>query len=177
MGFMGTQPSPSQALAYEMMMHARMQGGYPPDMMGVRPPPSGGHLGHPVGVGRHGKMVADGAIRAPIIPKKSPSPEGPEEIPPEEALQEFLDEYGEEAKKLQKSMLEAISETEKSLVTIHAWDRSQGLRKCHSRTVVKTRRTRAKIKAFLMGVDPPKEPQKKRRKGKGAKELLMEDEY
>ena len=74
-------------------------------------------------------------------------------------------------------MLEAISETEKSLVTIHAWDRSQGLRKCHSRTVVKTRRTRAKIKAFLMGVDPPKEPQKKRRKGKGAKELLMEDEY
>mmetsp|Transcript_34350 Transcript_34350/g.44275 ORF Transcript_34350/g.44275 Transcript_34350/m.44275 type:complete len:88 (-) Transcript_34350:40-303(-) len=68
-------------------------------------------------------------------------------------------------KKSKKKMLDAISKTEESLATIHAWDRSQGLRKCHSRTVVKTRRSRAKLKAFLMGIDPPKEPQKKRKKG------------
>lgn len=94
----------------------------------------------------------------------------PDEIHPEVALQRFLDKYGDDAKKSCDNMLDAIAETEKSLVSIHAWDRSQGLRKCHSRTVVKTRRSRAKLKAFLMGVDPPKEPQKKRKRAKKNKD-------
>ena len=72
-------------------------------------------------------------------------------------------------------MLHAISKTEKSLVTIHAWDRSQGLRKCHSRTVVKTRRSRASVKAFLMGIDPPREPNKKRKRKKKLKQDNLED--
>ena len=90
-----------------------------------------------------------------------PPPPPPEKIDPKVALQEFLDKYGKSAQSSRTDLLNAISETEKSLVTIHDWDRSQGLRKCHSRTVVKTRRSRAKIKAFLLGVDPPKELVKK----------------
>ena len=74
---------------------------------------------------------------------------------------EVADKYGESAETSRTDLLNAISETEKSLVTIHDWDRSRGLRKCHSRTVVKTRRSRAKVKAFLLGVDPPKELVKK----------------
>ena len=95
-----------------------------------------------------------------------PRPPSPEKIIPLEALQLFLDTFGDEAKKSCEDMLRAISETEKSLVDIHAWDRSQGLRKCHSRTVVKTRRSRALVKAFLMGIDPPREPHKKRKRKK-----------
>lgn len=83
------------------------------------------------------------------------------DIDPQVTLQQFLDKYGESAQNSRKRMLHAISETEKSLVAIHEWDRSRGLRKCHSRTVVKTRRSRSKVKAFLMGVDPPKELPKK----------------
>ncbi|KAL7538834.1 hypothetical protein ACHAXR_008829 [Thalassiosira sp. AJA248-18] len=101
---------------------------------------------------------------------KSPTiEEKPEDkaIRPDVALKQFLTEFGTPAEKSLRRTLDAISETEKSLVTIHAWDRSQGLRKCHSRTVVKTRRSRAKLKAFLMGVDPPREPTKKRKKAKG----------
>ena len=79
-------------------------------------------------------------------------------------MKEFLDEYGEPAEKASKRMLEAIVKSEKSLMTIHAWDKSQGLRKCHSRTVVKTRQSRAKLKAFLTGVAAPKEPQRKKKK-------------
>ena len=63
-----------------------------------------------------------------------------------------------------ESMLRAISETVKSLVAIHAWDRSQGFRKCHSRTVVKTRRSWAQVKAFLMGIDLPVEKKRKKKK-------------
>ena len=103
-----------------------------------------------------------------------PRPPSPEKIIPQEALQLFLDKFGDEAKKSCKDMLHAISETEKSLVAIHAWDRSQGLRKCHSRTVVKTRRSRALVKAFLMGIDPPREPHKKRKKKKKRKEEDLE---
>jgi hypothetical protein len=94
-------------------------------------------------------------------PTRNPLPPPPEKIDPKVALQEFLDKYGDSAQSSRTDLLNAISETEKSLVTIHDWDRSQGLRKCHSRTVVKTRRSRAKIKAFLLGVDPPKELVKK----------------
>jgi hypothetical protein len=100
-------------------------------------------------------------------------PPSPEQISPKDALQLFFDTYGEDAKKSCEDMLRAISETEKSLITIHAWDRSQGLRMCHSRTVVKTRRSRARVKAFLMGVEAPEEPHKKRkRKTKEVKEEL-----
>ena len=76
----------------------------------------------------------------------------------------FLAAFGEAAKKSQSVFLHAIAEAEKSLAVIHAWDRFQGLHKCHSRTVVKTRRSRAKIKVFLMGVEPPSEPTKKKQK-------------
>ena len=89
------------------------------------------------------------------VPTHHPPPL--ERTDPKVALQQFLDKYGEAAQTSRTDLLNAISETEKSLVTIHNWDRSQGLRKCHSRTVVKTRRSRAKVKAFLLGVDPPKE--------------------
>jgi hypothetical protein len=104
-----------------------------------------------------------------------PRPPSPEKIIPQEALQLFLDTFGDEAKKSCEDMLRAISETEKSLVDIHAWDRSQGLRKCHSRTVVKTRRSRASVKAFLMGIDPPREPNKKRKRKKKLKQDNLED--
>ena len=83
---------------------------------------------------------------------------------PKEVLKVFHDEYGEPAEKASKRMLEAIDKSEKSLMKIHAWDKSQGLRKCHSRTVVKTRQSRGKLKAFLTGVAAPKEPQKKKKK-------------
>ena len=88
----------------------------------------------------------------------------------------FLDTYGDDAKKSCKSMLHAISETEKSLVAIHAWDRSQGLRKCHRQTVVKTRRSRAQVKAFLMGTDLPVEQKKKRKRKKKEEEEGEEDD-
>ena len=76
----------------------------------------------------------------------------------------FLAASGKAGEQSQKSFLNAIAETERSLAAIHDWDRSQGLRKCHSRTVVKTRRSRAKIKAFLLGMDPPPEPKKHRKR-------------
>ncbi len=96
-------------------------------------------------------------------------------IPPAEALKMFLSAYGEEGETLRDSLLKAISDTESSLASIHNWDRSQGLRKCHSRTVVKTRRSRAQIKAFLTGVEPPKEPhlnRKTRSKKKKTKKAM-----
>lgn len=96
----------------------------------------------------------------PSATAKTPPPPQ-DRIDPKVALQQFLDKYGELAQNSRTDLLNAIAETEKSLVTIHDWDRSRGLRKCHSRTVVKTRRSRAKVKAFLLGVDPPKEIVKK----------------
>ena len=115
--------------------------------------------------------------KAPITPmKETATPiekkeEGGEldKIPPKEALELFLSAHGEKGETLQKAMLRAITETEGSLASIHSWDRSQGLRKCHSRTVVKTRRSRAQIKAFLNGVEPPKEPHKNRKRSKKSK--------
>ncbi|KAL7428621.1 hypothetical protein ACHAXH_000843 [Discostella pseudostelligera] len=104
----------------------------------------------------HPSATAKNASRHP-----PPRPPSPDKIDPKVALQQFLDKYGESAETSRTDLLNAISETEKSLVTIHDWDRSRGLRKCHSRTVVKTRRSRAKVKAFLLGVDPPKELVKK----------------
>ena len=92
--------------------------------------------------------------------------EKPSKIPPKEALEKFLSAHGEKGATLREAVLKAISETESSLATIHAWDRSQGLRKCHSRTVVKTRRSRAHLKAFLMGVEPPTEPHQNRKRPK-----------
>lgn len=96
-------------------------------------------------------------------------------IPPAEALKRFLSAFGEEGETLRDSLLKAISDTESSLASIHNWDRSQGLRKCHSRTVVKTRRSRAQVKAFLTGVEPPKEPhlnRKTKSKKKKTKEAM-----
>ena len=92
--------------------------------------------------------------------------EEPSKIPPQEALMMFLKAHGEKGETLREEMLKAIGETERSLAIIHSWDRSQGLRKCHSRTVVKTRRSRAQIKAFLTGVEPPKEPHRNRKRSK-----------
>lgn len=90
-------------------------------------------------------------------------------IPPAEALKSFLSAYGEKAETLRSTMLKAISDTERSLATLHSWDRSQGLRKCHNRTAVKTRKTRANIKAFLKGVEPPREPYLNRKRSKKTK--------
>lgn len=83
---------------------------------------------------------------------------------PAKALETFLKLYGEAAEKSKDTMLKSIEDTEASLASLHEWDRSQGLRKCHSRTVVKTRRSRAKLKAFLLGEQQPLEPKKKRSK-------------
>ncbi|KAL3783300.1 hypothetical protein HJC23_007969 [Cyclotella cryptica] len=94
---------------------------------------------------------------------------GSDDSPPEESRKQldiFLAQYGEEGEKARDRMLRAIEDTEASLATLHAWDRTLGLRKCHNRTVVKTRRSRAQIKAFLMGVNPPKEPKQRPKKSK-----------
>jgi len=103
--------------------------------------------------------------------------EEPNKVPPKEALELFLSAYGEKGETLRDAMLKAISETESSLATIHSWDRSQGLRKCHSRTVVKTRRSRAQIKAFLTGVEAPKEPYQNRKRSKKSKSKNMVDVF
>ena len=143
-------------------MIARLQGFQGP--MGGR----GGqlHPDHPTFRGQDSSPLPEAA--ASLQQKKRLDNEKPENqrLSPTVALEIFLKEFGEPAEKAKASMLEAIADTEKSLVTIHAWDRSQGLRKCHSRTVVKTRRSRAKLKAFLNGLEPPKEPTKKRKKAK-----------
>eukprot|EP00585_Thalassiosira_rotula_P015059 CAMPEP_0196168542 /NCGR_PEP_ID=MMETSP0911-20130528/3271_1 /TAXON_ID=49265 /ORGANISM="Thalassiosira rotula, Strain GSO102" /LENGTH=119 /DNA_ID=CAMNT_0041434551 /DNA_START=102 /DNA_END=461 /DNA_ORIENTATION=- len=72
-------------------------------------------------------------------------------------LHRFLNECGVAAEKSLKNTLEAISKTEESLANINEWDWSNGLSKCHSQTVVKTARSRAMLKAFLNGLDPPKD--------------------
>lgn len=108
-----------------------------------------------------GQVIHPSATAKNASRHSPPRPPSPDKIDPKVALQQFLDKYGESAETSRTDLLNAISETEKSLVTIHDWDRSRGLRKCHSRTVVKTRRSRAKVKAFLLGVDPPKELVKK----------------
>eukprot|EP00956_Cyclotella_meneghiniana_P003795 scaffold4598_cov73-Cyclotella_meneghiniana.AAC.14 len=82
---------------------------------------------------------------------------------PQKILDQFLNEYGEEGKKARNSLLTAIHDSELSLSKIHEWDRSQGIRKCSNRTVVKTRQSRARIKAFLQGKKPPKEPKSRRK--------------
>mmetsp|Transcript_10453 Transcript_10453/g.20869 ORF Transcript_10453/g.20869 Transcript_10453/m.20869 type:complete len:288 (+) Transcript_10453:2170-3033(+) len=98
-----------------------------------------------------------------VAQQSNPEP-GPAPEPRRPPVEEFLEKYGETAERSKEGMLKAISDSEESLAAIHAWDRSQGLRKCHSRTVVKTRRTRAKIKAFLMGIKPPPEPTRNRKR-------------
>lgn len=101
----------------------------------------------------------------------------PVRIPPKEALKIFLSTHGKKGEALREAMLKAISETEGSLADIHSWDRSQGLRKCHNRTVVKTRRSRAQLKAFLTGVEPPKEPHLNRKRQKKSKSKKMDDVF
>mmetsp|Transcript_30052 Transcript_30052/g.47084 ORF Transcript_30052/g.47084 Transcript_30052/m.47084 type:complete len:696 (-) Transcript_30052:1206-3293(-) len=103
--------------------------------------------------------------------------ETPIRIPPKEALKIFLSAHGKKGEALREAMLKAISETEGSLADIHSWDRSQGLRKCHNRTVVKTRRSRAQLKAFLTGVEPPKEPHLNRKRQKKKKSKKMDDVF
>ena len=83
-------------------------------------------------------------------------------------LDHFLETYGEDAIKAKDSMLKAIEDSESSLAKIHEWDRSLGLRKCSNRTVVKTRRSRAQLKAFLQGMKPPKEPKARSKKRKSS---------
>mmetsp|Transcript_23191 Transcript_23191/g.35824 ORF Transcript_23191/g.35824 Transcript_23191/m.35824 type:complete len:701 (+) Transcript_23191:59-2161(+) len=103
--------------------------------------------------------------------------EEPIKIPPEEALKIFLSAHGEKGETLREAVLKAITDSEGSLATIHSWDRSQGLRKCHSRTVVKTRRSRAQLKAFLTGVEPPKEPHHNRKRQKKSSSKKMDDVF
>lgn len=76
--------------------------------------------------------------------------------PPEVQLQKFLDEFGDDAVKSRERFLKAVDDTEKSQADLHEWDRSRGLRKCHSRTVVKTRGSRACLVAFLNGKVQPR---------------------
>mmetsp|Transcript_32124 Transcript_32124/g.67962 ORF Transcript_32124/g.67962 Transcript_32124/m.67962 type:complete len:799 (+) Transcript_32124:57-2453(+) len=102
--------------------------------------------------------------RIPVDKDKPPATGKPKQEDLKQILKQFLDKYGEAAEKSRKGVLEAITKTEESLAVIDAWDRSRGLRKCHSRTVVKTRRSREKLKTFLQGDDPTKEIKKKRRK-------------
>lgn len=101
----------------------------------------------------------------------------PIRIPPKEALKIFLSTHGKKGEALREAMLKAISETEGSLADLHSWDRSQGLRKCHNRTVVKTRRSRAQLKAFLTGVEPPKEPHLNRKRQKKSKSKKKDDVF
>jgi len=88
-----------------------------------------------------------------------------------EVLAQFLKDYGDEAKESIKRTLDVIAKSEKSVADLHAWDKAQGLRKCHSRTVVKTRRSRNALKAFLKGEDAPKEPVKQKRKKQKKREI------
>jgi len=88
-----------------------------------------------------------------------------------EVLEQFLKDYGDEAKESIKRTLDVIAKSEKSVADLHAWDKAQGLRKCHSRTVVKTRRSRNALKAFLKGEDAPKEPVKQKRKKQKKREI------
>jgi hypothetical protein len=94
-----------------------------------------------------------------IAEEKPPAPDDPRKD-----LEMFLEEYGEEGKKARVRVLCAIDDSESSLAKIHEWDRGMGHRKCSNRTVVKTRRSRAKLKAFLQGMKPPKEPKSRRKK-------------
>ena len=73
----------------------------------------------------------------------------PLEDPDKDVLADFLEKYGAPADESCNRMLDAIAKTEESLVSLFEWDRKQGLRKCHSRTVVKTRRSRERLKTFL----------------------------
>jgi len=163
-GAASTMENPEAAAANAML--ARLQGF----------PPNGFHMSQPGGGGPLPAANPDGSVRHPQVmhlpvphvpsPVVEKPPADPDVVRPEEALENFLSEYGAPAEKCRDGLLNAISETEESLAAIHAWDRSRGLRKCHSRTVVKTRRSRARIKAFLKGLEPPKEPAKKRKKAK-----------
>mmetsp|Transcript_21759 Transcript_21759/g.39977 ORF Transcript_21759/g.39977 Transcript_21759/m.39977 type:complete len:961 (+) Transcript_21759:247-3129(+) len=154
----------SEAAAAANAMLARLQG-FPPEY--PRPELLPNH---------NQQVLALPVPHVPVIIEKPHPAIDPNHIPPEVALQRFLDEYGEAAKTSQTDLLGSIAKAEESLASIHAWDRSQGLRKCHSRTVVKTRRSRAKVKAFLMGIDPPKEPQKKRKKTKKKAKVVVDKE-
>ena len=89
-----------------------------------------------------------------------------ESDPPEVQLQNFLDEFGDDAVKSRERFLKAVEDTEKSQADLHEWDRARGLRKCHSRTVVKTRGSRACLVAFLNGKAHPRKarPRVKKRK-------------
>lgn len=153
--FPGAATSAPGAAAAEAML-ARLQGLH---RDGLPPPP-----------GHHGPQRGHLPGTRSTPPTRTPPPAEPPRIPPDVALKRFLDEHGEAGEKSRDALLEAIGKTEESLAKIHSWDRSQGLRKCHSRTVVKTRRSRARVKAFLMGLDPPREPSKKRRKARRAQE-------
>ncbi|KAL9188394.1 hypothetical protein ACHAXT_006772 [Thalassiosira profunda] len=145
-------PTPHHAMAAESML-ARLQG------LPVQ---------HNNGGGRAGK-------------RRAPKPKAdPNYIRPDLALEQFLSRFDDKGKEARERLLGAIEATEGSLATIHEWDRSWGLRKCHSRTVVKTRRSRGRLKAFLMGVDPPKEPAKKKKKKKRGRrfvEYYDDDDY
>lgn len=188
-GLMGDPPPIPQTMAADVMMRQLQglgQGGQPPLTMNeqlnlfhhkrqmLSP-------NHPLNLqdlmrsnNNNNRPPHPAIIPATVTKPRTPPPEKP--IHPEIQLKRFLEEHGEPAEKFRSKMLEAISETEKSLVAIHAWDRNQGLRKCHSRTVVKTRRSRAKVKAFLMGLDQPKEPAKKRKRAVGKKAKKARDD-
>eukprot|EP00581_Thalassiosira_minuscula_P005456 CAMPEP_0183746668 /NCGR_PEP_ID=MMETSP0737-20130205/66873_1 /TAXON_ID=385413 /ORGANISM="Thalassiosira miniscula, Strain CCMP1093" /LENGTH=795 /DNA_ID=CAMNT_0025982369 /DNA_START=140 /DNA_END=2527 /DNA_ORIENTATION=+ len=104
--------------------------------------------------------------RVPVHTENPPATAAPKQKDLKEVLQQFLDEYGEAAKSSCTTMLEAIAKTEKSMAALDEWDRSEGLRKCHSKTVMNTRRSRENLKNFLTGTDPKKKPKKKKRRRK-----------
>mmetsp|Transcript_10442 Transcript_10442/g.19191 ORF Transcript_10442/g.19191 Transcript_10442/m.19191 type:complete len:989 (+) Transcript_10442:430-3396(+) len=171
----------SRASAADAMM-ARLQGflqeGLP--MSGLMP-----IVHHPSQMDHRGV----GVLAAPHAPGMANETHPPSSVPEPHYvdhnvdLQRFLDGYGEAAEKSLKNTLEAISKTEESLANIHEWDRSHGLRKCHSRTVIKTRRSRARLKAFLNGLDPPKDlatnrkEKNKNEKAKWDKSLPLQPDY
>lgn len=98
----------------------------------------------------------------PAPPAAPPTLPPTPRIDPKRALHDFLNAFGADGRESRKRLRKAIADTEESLAAIHKWDHDHGLRKCHSRTVVKTRQSRAKLKAFLAGKEPPRERGKKR---------------
>lgn len=59
-------------------------------------------------------------------------------------------------KTTRNSHLAAVLNSESSQAKIYDWDRSQGIRNCSNRTVMKAQQSGACIKAFLLGKKQPK---------------------
>ena len=83
-------------------------------------------------------MLGQGeGLPAPTVNASPTAPPPAPRVDPKRVLREFLDRFGEEARASRRRLRKAIADTEESQAAIHKWDRAQGLRKCHSRTVVR----------------------------------------